>query len=175
MTKHFTLLLFLLFLVTNVVSAQDLVFIQNGKELNENSTVYCSEIDLMGNMNPHVYVKNKGADISASLTITLLEENVSGDIGFCGWGTDECTPVPYGSPVVRTTTIAANQEADPHIEAMNVDPNNTLIKVQYKLVYADKEKNFECHLYYGYYIQLRAGKRHRCYPLSSRRKSLYGL
>lgn len=143
MTKHFTLLLFSFFAFAGIVSAQDLVFIQDGKELQEGSTVYCSKIDVLGAMNPHIYVKNKGADVSASLTITVLEEPAVGDVGFCGWeasGIDECRVVPYGSPITKTTTISTNQEIDTKVEIMNVDPSNTLIRVQYKLAYSDQEK-----------------------------------
>lgn len=140
MRKQFTLLFFLLFSFTTILFAQELVFSQNGKELNEGSTVYCSELDAMGNMDPHIFIKNKGAKISASLNVSLLAEPEGGSIGFCGWGSEECTPVEYENEVIRSTTIEANQEIDPRIEAMNVDPNNTLIKVQYKLTYSGKEK-----------------------------------
>lgn len=137
--KRITLLLVLTTLFLNAHS--QLVFVYGDKELASGSSIVEKEVDDMGTIHSHVYVKNKGtAGVQATLELTVLEEPTGAmGIGYCGWGTDICQFAMLGSPISRTTTLIAGQTLNPAIEAMGVDPENTLIKGQYKLSYGDQE------------------------------------
>jgi len=140
--KKITLLLTLLFLGCGTcLFAQSLVFVQNGEVLENGSTIVVTEIiepDALPTMNAHIYVKNQtSADVhNATMTISLVEESTSqGFIGYCGWGTNSCVPVNYGTPLSRTTTVQAGEVVDPHVDTQMIDPENVSFKVEYKLTY----------------------------------------
>lgn len=119
--------------------AQSLVFMRNGVVLPNDTTITVSEIDeVFGEINPQIVVLNTGSsDILATFTVTTLEEPVGGNVGFCGWGSDQCIPVPFGSPKSRTTTVKAGQEEDPAIETIGLNHNSALIKTEYKVEYSN--------------------------------------
>ena len=141
--KKFTLLLVIALCFGFHLSAQDtesLVFIRNGEIIPSGSTVYVKDVenpDFLPTMHPRISVKNQTeAVVNASLTITLLEDTDSdGSVGYCGWGTTTCAPIMYGNPITRTTTIAANTEADPDLEIVFVNPESISFKIEYKLAY----------------------------------------
>jgi|GEM_PF-2141640 len=142
--KKITLLLTLLILGCGTsLFAQSLVFVQNGEVLKDGSTIVATEIfdaDIYPTMDAHIYVKNQTSnDVhNATMTISLVEESSSeGFIGFCGWGTNGCVPVNYNTPVSRTTTVQAETEVNPDVEALGVNPESISFKVEYKLTYGE--------------------------------------
>lgn len=138
--RKFTYLVLLLFAFTTDSYSQ-LVFTRDGNVINENSLIYEKEVDDLGAIPAHVKIKNTGnKSIQAGLTVTVLEEPIGAmAVGYCGWGSNQCMPVGFGSPHTRTTTLREGDEIDPVIEAMGVEEENTLVKVQYKLSYEGTE------------------------------------
>ena len=141
--KKFTLLLMLFLGWETYLFSQSLVYVQDGKVLNNGSTVIVKEVleaEIYPHMKAHISVKNQTlTDVpNATMTVSLVEESTSnGSIGYCGWGTQNCSNINYGSPISRTTTIQAGAEVDPNIEVMGVDPENISFKLEYKLTYGE--------------------------------------
>lgn len=137
--KKFTTLFLLLLIVNGVIYSQSLRFVREGVVLENNATVIENEVTT-GLIKSKVHIKNEGstAIINASLKV-IVDGDATEIIGYCGWGNTGCFPVAPGGEFSSTTTIAAGEEIDPIIEAMDVD-ENSLNKVQYILSYDGQEQ-----------------------------------
>ncbi|MDR2824663.1 MAG: Ig-like domain-containing protein [Prevotellaceae bacterium] len=79
-----------------------------------------------------------GVEVEAMLRISV-DESSNIDAGYCGWGFDECKPVPKGTSLESSITVQNDDIIDPAIETNNgrVTPQ-TYLKVKYELIYAGR-------------------------------------